>query len=47
MKTIFKLGLPVLAVAAGAAAVFAPQGFNKAFAQGAAPVDPLRYLPGS
>jgi len=51
MKTIFKLGLSALALAASAGIAFAPQDFSKAFAQGApaapaagrgqqAPVDP-------
>jgi hypothetical protein len=43
MKTFFKLGLPVLAVAAGGAVAFAPQSFTTAFAQGAAaPAAPAR-----
>jgi len=43
MRTIFKIGLPVLAVAAGAALSFAPQVFAQGQGRAAAPVDPATH----
>jgi hypothetical protein len=47
MRTIVKYGLPALALAAGAAIAFAPQGFAQGGRGAAAPVDPALHATAS